>query len=88
MKSSLLGKNTSRVEVQNISAHGIWLYARGREYLLPFKQFPWFKSAKVSEIYNVKLVHKSHLHWPDLDVDLDIESLEHPEHFPLVAKNA
>lgn len=86
MRSSVLGKNTSRAEVQDISPHGIWLFAKGREFMLPFADYPWFKDAKVSAIYNVKLVHRTHLHWPDLDVDLDLESLRHPERFPLVAK--
>lgn len=86
MKSSVLGKNTSRAEIQDISPHGVWLFAKGREYMLPFDQFPWFRDAKVSAIYNVKLLHQTHLHWPDLDVDLDIESLQHPERFPLFAK--
>ncbi|MBI4678053.1 MAG: DUF2442 domain-containing protein [Elusimicrobia bacterium] len=85
MRSSVLGKNTSRAEVQDISRHGIWLYARGQEFLLPFKEYPWFKTAKVSAVYNVKLLHRSHLYWPDLDVDLDIESLEQPEKYPLLA---
>lgn len=89
MRSSLLGKTTSRAEVQDISRHGVWLFVRGREFLLPFQKFPWFKDAKVSSVYNVKLVHQSHLYWPDLDVDLALESIEHPDRYPLVArKNA
>jgi hypothetical protein len=27
-----------------------------------------------------------HLHWPDLDVDLSVNSIEHPERYPLKAK--
>jgi hypothetical protein len=27
-----------------------------------------------------------HLYWPDLDVDLSVESIRHPERFPLRAK--
>jgi hypothetical protein len=27
-----------------------------------------------------------HLHWPVLDVDLTLELLAHPEHYPLAAK--
>ena len=88
MRSCTLGKNTSRAEIQNISKHGLWLYAKGQEFLLSFEDYPWFKEAKVSAAYNVKLLHGSHLYWPDLDVDLDIESLEHPEKFPLKAKHA
>ena len=86
MKSSKLGKNISEVEIQNISVHGIWLYVKGKEYFLPHDEYPWFRDAKISEIYNVTLFHDVHLHWPDLDVDLELESLEHPEKYPLIYK--
>lgn len=86
MKSSVLGKNTSRVEVLDITRHGVWLFVKGREFLLPFKDHPWFKEARVSAIYNVTLQHRSHLYWPDLDVDLAVESLEFPKRYPLVAR--
>ena len=83
MKSSGLGKNTSQVEVQNISKHGLWLYVKGSEYFLSYKAYPWFKSAKVAEIYNIKLLHGEHLHWPDLDIDLEIDAIQFPERYPL-----
>ena len=86
MRSSLLGKNTFQAEVQDISRHGVWLFANGREFLLAFRDYPWFRDATISAVYNVKLMHRSHLYWPDLDVDLDIKSLGHPEEYPLVAK--
>jgi hypothetical protein len=84
MKSSVRGKNTSHVEIQNISQKGIWIFVKDREYFLPYKEYPWFKDAKVSEIHNIKISHGSHLQWPDLDVDLELESLKHPEKYPLI----
>lgn len=86
MKSQRLGKNILDVEVQNISIHGIWLYVNGKEYFLSYKEYPWFKDAKVSAICSLELLHGNHLYWPDLDVDVEIESLENPEKFPLVYK--
>lgn len=83
MKSSVLGTGTSKVEVVNISEKGIWLYARGKEYFLPYREFPWFKDARVSEIQRVRIVRGRHLRWGDLDVDLDLDSIEHPERYPL-----
>lgn len=56
----------------------------GAEYFLPYDQYPWFRKATVSEIHNVQLLHDRHLHWPDLDVDLDVQSLDEPEKYPLV----
>jgi hypothetical protein len=37
-------------------------------------------------VFNVEELAAGHLHWPDLDVDLDLERIEHPERFPLVAR--
>lgn len=86
MRSKPLGKSTSPVEVLNISKHGFWLHVSNREYFLPFDQFPWFREAKISEILNVRLPQPHHLYWPDLDVDLELESIELPEKYPLICK--
>jgi hypothetical protein len=83
MKSNGPGKSTSKAEVQNISHNGIWLLAAEKEYFLPYKTYPWFKKAKIAEILNVKLLNEHHLHWKDLDVDLEIESLQNPDQYPL-----
>ncbi len=86
MTSAARGKSTLDVEVTNISKHGFWLLIQGRELFLPFEQFPWFKDVPVGQLLNVELPHPHHLYWPDLDVDLAVESIEHPERFPLVSK--
>lgn len=86
MKSATLGPSTSRVEVTNVSPHGFWLFLRERELFVPFRDFPWFKDASIGAITNVELPSPHHLCWPDLDVDLAVESIEHPEKFPLVSQ--
>jgi len=77
------GTPISEVEVLNISIHGLWLYVKGKEYFLPYQDYPWFKNARLSEIHDVKLLHDVHLFWPKLDIDLSINNLEHPEKYPL-----
>lgn len=84
MRSPAPGKSTSPAEVQDISRNGIWLLVRGNEYFLTYADYPWFKDAKLAELYNLELIHRTHLHWPDLDVDLELESLQQPERYPLV----
>lgn len=79
------GTNTSTVEVTNISSHGIWMFVHDQEAFLPFDLFPWFKDAPVGKILKVELVSGRHLYWPDLDVDLNVESIFHPENYPLVS---
>lgn len=86
MKSLKPGKSISVAEVSHISAHGFWLLIADREYFLPFNDYPWFKDAKVCQILRVELHHGHHLHWPDLDVDLELESLAEPERYPLTYK--
>ena len=84
MKSKTLGRSTSKIEVLNIDAHGLWLYAQGKEYFLPYDEFPWFKKATVADILSVELQHGFHLYWPALDIDLDLHSLEDTSETPLV----
>jgi hypothetical protein len=84
MKSSSI----SRPEKPNISASGIWLFVLDREYFLPYTEYPWFKDAPVKAILNVRLLNRIHLHWPDLDIDLEVQALEHPDQYPLQYKTA
>ncbi len=83
MKSDKLGAGTSHVEVANISAQGFWLFLGDRELFVPFREFPWFVDAPVGKILNVQRPQEDHLYWPDLDVDLSVESIEHAERFSL-----
>ena len=85
MKSETLGADTLEVEVTHISTHGIWLLLRQLEYFISFENFPWFKDASVSAIQNVNLLNSNHLYWVDLDIDLAVESIEHPERLPVIA---
>lgn len=86
MKSLKHGKNTSRPEVTNLTAHGFGMLISAKEYFVPFEKFPWFKDASVGQIMKVELLHEFHLYWPDLDVDLSLEIIEHPDKFRLVSK--
>lgn len=86
MKSATLGINTSPVEVTNISRHGLWLLLDNEELFFPFSDFPWFQTATVGKILNVEFPSSNHLYWPELDVDLAVESIRHPDKFPLVSK--
>ena len=86
MNSAALGRSTSPVEVTNVSVHGFWLFVADRELFVPFAQFPWFRDAAIGAITNVQLPSPHHLYWPDLDIDLAVESIEHPEKYPLVSK--
>ncbi len=86
MTSSSLGASTSQAEVTNIDRFGFWILVNDHEYFLPYEDFPWFRQAKVEQILDVELLHGDHLHWPQLDVGLCLDSLTEPEAFPLIYK--
>ncbi|GBE09233.1 hypothetical protein BMS3Bbin11_01799 [bacterium BMS3Bbin11] len=86
MSSLAHGNSTSAVEVTNISSHGVWLLTQGKELFLAYDDFPWFKNQPIKKIINVEAQSVNHFYWPDIDVDLTVESIEHPERFPLKAK--
>ena len=78
-------KNTS-VSVLMINAQGIMLSVLGNDYFISYNRIPWMQDAPIRSVLNVQLSGSSAIEWPDLDVDLEIESLRHPERYPLVMK--
>lgn len=85
-KSALPGKRTLDVEVTNVSEHGFWLLLETEELFVPFADFPWFKDVPIAKLANVQRPQPHHLHWPDLDIDLAVDSIRDPAKFPLIAK--
>ena len=81
------GTVISAPEVTHVSKHGFWLLLADEEVLLPFAQFPWFRSATIDQISHVERPSPEHLYWPDLDIDLSLESIRQPEKFPLLSKD-
>lgn len=86
MSSLPHGKNTSGIEITNISAHGIWLLAHDEELFLSYEDFPWFKDQPVKAIFNVQEPVPDHYYWPDLDVDIGKATIKNPEKYPLKSK--
>ena len=87
MSLSQHGSSISAVEVTNISAHGVWLLAHGKELFMSYDDFPWFRDQSVKSITNVEEPSPGHFYWPDIDVDVTEEIIENPEKFPLKAKS-
>jgi Protein of unknown function (DUF2442) len=88
MKSEQHGGSTSAIDVGNVNQQGFWLLLDDRELFLPFDRFPWFRSASIEAITTIERPSSHHLYWPMLDVDLAVESITHPERYPLVSRGA
>lgn len=69
-----------------INSQGIMVSVDGCDYFLSYNRVPWMKDASISSVLNVMKEGRSAISWPDLEVDLEIESLKHPEKYPLIMK--
>jgi Protein of unknown function (DUF2442) len=82
------GSATLEAEVTHVSKHGFWLLLGAEELAVPFADFPWFKAATIEQLSDVQRPTPNHLYWPQLDVDLAVESIRDPSAFPLVSSTA
>lgn len=48
---------------------------------MPYDDFPWFRG-QPKVILSVQEPSPGHFYWPDIDVDLSEDIIEHPERFP------
>jgi len=85
-KHSKINTENTLVKVLSINADGVFIMAFGKDYFLSYNRLPWFKEAKVSDIMNVTNIGSMGIRWEAMDVDLEIESLIHPEKYPLIMK--
>ncbi|MBQ0023325.1 MAG: DUF2442 domain-containing protein [Prevotellaceae bacterium] len=58
----------------------------GNDYFVSYNRLSWLRDARVSEVLNVQMSGRTAIEWPSLDIDLEIESLKHPERYPLIMK--
>jgi hypothetical protein len=85
---TILENNTNAISasVLMINNQGIMISVEGNDYFLSYNRVPWLKDATVRNILNIKMSGKNAVEWPDLDIDLEIDSLKHPERYPLVMR--
>lgn len=81
------GTATLSAEVTHVSRSGFWILLDDEELLLPFEQFPWFREATIDQLSHLQRPTADHLYWPDLDIDLAVESIRRPAEFPLVSRH-
>lgn len=79
----MLGTNISQIDtlVTNIEKDGFWLLTSQGEYFVPFADYPDFQNATVAQIHSFKSSSDG-FHWPDLDIDIELDALKYPERYP------
>ena len=78
--------NNTSVSVLMINGQGIMISVFGQDYFLSYNRIPWMRDASINDVLNIQMCGKEAIEWPALDVDLEIDSLRHPERYPLIIK--
>ena len=79
----MLGTNTLTNSVTSISKFGFWVLCNEKEYFIRFEDYPGFKNASVEAVFDVRFLSPTQLHWPKLDMDIEMDAIENPEAYPL-----
>lgn len=85
---TILNNSTSSTSanVLMINDAGLMLSVNGNDYFLSYNRVPWMRDATIKDVLNVQMSGRHAIEWPSLDVDLEIESLKHPERYPLLIR--
>ncbi|MGZ9221609.1 MAG: DUF2442 domain-containing protein [Anaerolineales bacterium] len=85
----MAGKNISpdnaleQVQITSIEQDGFWLLTEEAEFFVPFERYPTFRKAKVEQIFHFEQDDDA-FYWPELDIDIELDALKHPERYPLI----
>ena len=78
--------NSTSVSVFMINGQGIMISVGGQDFFLSYNRVPWMREASINDVLNIRMCGNDAVEWPALDVDLEIDSLRHPERYPLLIK--
>ena len=78
--------SSTSVDVLMINDKAVMLSVQGQDYFLSYNRVPWMRDATINEVLDVQMSGKNAIEWPKLEVDLEVESLKHPERYPLLIR--
>ena len=85
MRSAKPGGSGSGVELAEVGLYDFSVRVDGRRLRMTYYAFPWFVHATLEQMAAIERPAADRLRWPALDVDLCIDSIEHPKRYPLVS---
>ena len=77
------GTNTLKSNDFYVSQFGIWIYIENVEYFISFKEYPELRKHTIDEISNFYFDRQNNIHWEELDIDIELDSLKDPKRYPL-----
>ncbi len=85
----MTGRNTfpnnllAQAQITSIEQDGFWLLTQEGEFFVSFERYPSFRKANVEQIFKFKSDDDA-FYWPELDIDIELDALKHPERYPLI----
>jgi hypothetical protein len=79
------GTSTSQInsQITSIESDGLWLLTAEGEFFVSFDRYPAFKEATINQVFRFRESFGD-FHWDELDIDIELDALKHPEQYPLV----
>ncbi len=75
-----------QAQITSIEQDGFWLLIEESEFFVAFERYPAFQRAKVEQIFNFEQDEDA-FYWPELDIDIELDALKHPEKYPLIFRD-
>jgi hypothetical protein len=69
-------------QITSIEKDGFWLLTNAGEFMVSFERYPAFRKGTVEQIFNFR-EHFGDFYWEQLDIDIELDALKHPENYPL-----
>ena len=73
----------SNSQITSIEHDGFWILTTDGEFFVSFERYPAFELATINQIFNFRESFGD-FHWDELDIDIELDALKHPEQYPLV----
>ena len=73
----------TQAQITGIEKDGFWLLTEEGEFFVSFKRYPAFQKAKVERVFHFEH-DEGAFYWPELDIDIELDALKFPEHYPLI----
>lgn len=71
-----------------INDNELMISVQGQDYFISYNRIPWMRNASIADALNVQMCGRNAIEWPSLDVELETDSMKHPERYPLIMKRS
>lgn len=83
MNSRRRGIYGTRIGVAEDREDGFWIVLPDQCAFIDYEQFPWFREMTRAQRETGVMWSEDWLRWDEFDLDIGVDSIHHPEKYPL-----